>query len=364
MSIIFKSGSKDRETAGIVAGVGGKVREVKEVYAGRNGKPELVWSRGISSKYIYVTGNNSYYSNDLITWKAMKGEVLSWRENKGGVVAGEDAVINWSSGENTLKVSKMGTSWVTYTDDEPIRGVVYGKDIFLKINHTLNNADIKISTSTDGLNWSSKVTLTQSGDNRYIEPYLYYLNNEFVIVEGGDGNVLYTSGDGVKWDKRTNYNEHFSDNNGTCEFTPKILTYGKGIYAGHIYYKRGQYTIAYCNSLTGKWQAVKAGYFDLTTYDENPSQSLYANGRFFIMIYRSSGNNFSCFESSDGTNFNEIDGLNGFQSVAFDGNRFIGIKFDGTIYTKNAAYTGSWEQAGTLPEAGRRAGVGIYYTGK
>ena len=76
MSIIFKSGSKDRETAGIVAGVGGKVREVKEVYAGRNGKPELVWSRGISSKYIYVTGNNSYYSNDLITWKAMKGEVL------------------------------------------------------------------------------------------------------------------------------------------------------------------------------------------------------------------------------------------------------------------------------------------------
>lgn len=122
----------------------------------------------------------------------------------------------------------------------------------MKINHTLNNADIKISTSTDGLNWSSKVTLTQSGDKRYIEPYLYYLNNEFVIVEGGDGN----------------------------------------------------------------------------------------------------------------SNFNEIDGLNGFQSVAFDGNRFIGIKFDGTIYTKNAAYTGSWEQAGTLPEAGRRAGVGIYYTGK
>ncbi len=234
----------------------------------------------------------------------------------------------------------------------------------MKINHTLNNADIKISTSTDGLNWSSKITLTQSGSYKYLEPYLYYLNNEFVIVEGEDGNMLYTSSDGVKWYTNKNYNEKFSTNNGSAEYTPKILTYGKGIYAGHIYYKRGQYTIAYCNSLTGKWQAVKAGYSDLTTYDENPSQSLYANGRFFIMTYRSSGDNFSCFESSDGTNFNEIDGLNGCQSVAFDGNRFIGIKFDGTIYTKNAAYTGSWEQAGTLPEAGRRAGVGIYYTGK
>lgn len=206
MSIFFNAGGKVREPSEIYFGGNGKALKIREVYVCRDGKPVLVWSRGISSKYIYVTGNNSYYSNDLITWKAMKGEVLSWRENKGGVVAGEDAVINWSSGENTLKVSKTGTSWVTYTDDEPIRGVVYGKDIFLKINHTLNNADIKISTSTDGLNWSSKITLTQSGSYKYLEPYLYYLNNEFVIVEGEDGNMLYTSSDGVKWYTNKNYN--------------------------------------------------------------------------------------------------------------------------------------------------------------
>ena len=152
----------------------------------------------------------------------------------------------------------------------------------MKINHTLNNADIKISTSTDGLNWSSKITLTQSGSYKYLEPYLYYLNNEFVIVEGEDGNMLYTSSDGVKWDKEINWNEKFSTNNGSAEYTPKILTYGKGIYAGHIYYKRGQYTIAYCNSLTGKWQAVKAGYFDLTTYEEKPFTKAYMQMEDFL----------------------------------------------------------------------------------
>ena len=57
-----------------ISGGNGKPLKIRDVYVGRDGKPVLVWQKGVGKRYIcHKTSKLTYYSADLITWHEMSG---------------------------------------------------------------------------------------------------------------------------------------------------------------------------------------------------------------------------------------------------------------------------------------------------
>jgi len=99
--------------------------------------------------------------------------------------------------------SSDGMIWDSCTSciEEQVTSIAYGNNIFVAVGPSDN-----ISTSIDGINWTSRPSGTFSGTPSASNPsnyfnFITYENNEFIAV----GHKILSSTDGITWSKHSAY---------------------------------------------------------------------------------------------------------------------------------------------------------------
>lgn len=218
--------SKAHKVKKMYLGVDGKARKVKKVYIGdANGKARLCWS-GASPQYLITTSQGkAHISTDAISWEQVSVPL----SNKICLCA-------------------------------------YGNGIYVMVFDpcvTANTASsLQVATSTDGRTWTLRTigTVTPNGMNGYT---LNFCNGIFIVTsvsyESGFKYHVYTSVNGITWQKKGNSSSFFQ----TFNNKPQTMDIVYGYYDNKLYYIKGRGSgIEYSTDLI-TWTQVSS----LSSYD-------------------------------------------------------------------------------------------------
>lgn len=334
MSIFFNAGGKVREPSEIYFGGGnGKPLKIREVYVGRDGKPVLVWQKGVGKRYIcHKTSKLTYYSADLITWHEMSGCTDSvWLNPVYG-----NGILFASYGGKSY-VSRDGKIWNKLENiTDRLEKTVFGNGIFQCVQ-SVTGGVITFLRSTDGIQWDS-----YSFDSGYASSaalsQLFFANNLFILILRLSTGyyAIYTSADGMEWKKVSAFK---GDTAGIYSFET-------------LYYACGKYIIAsYMNAIQVESRKIMYST-DLVTWTQCQGSATnlpsvrsvtYGKGKIILCTH----NGYHRY-STDGVNwiFGSSVDSNTLTCCIFADDRFVGVGGK-NIYVSTDAV--SWEQVSVSP---------------
>lgn len=196
MGIFFNAGGKVREPSGIYLGGGnGKPLEIKEVYVGRNGKPVLVWRKGIKPGFVFVgrKGESFYSPVDNMGWNAMAG--LDTSADYNGVAYGMGRfVCVGTSGRSYYSTDARVWKPMSGLD----AGVDYGAVTYGGGRFVCVGGSGRAYYSTDGVSWKPMSGL-DAGVNYNAVAYGRKSNKDVFMCGSTGSNRVYECLDGMVW---------------------------------------------------------------------------------------------------------------------------------------------------------------------
>lgn len=239
-------------------------------------------------------------STDAVTWTEYSGPSAQKIEfaNDRFIVPGSFTYstdgINWSNGTGGEGLHTMEC-------------IAYGNNIYVSID---DNYRAKLSTSTDGVNWTSRNTIQ---DQTYHISYIYdvtFGNGTFVAV--GPNGIAYST-NGINW---------------TYSSNAPVSNYVSVAYGNNIF-------IAFSSSSGSSQYSSDGINWTNTTLPTNVTRGIFAEDR-FIVIYDT---NF--LTSTDGINWTTITNnqLNYPQRIAFGNSKYVLAGFHDTSAMGNTFIT-------------------------
>ncbi len=153
------------------------------------------------------------------------GIFLASEEDQGNLIEVGDFGYHCSTSQGRLFLSLTGVDWqeVTPTNGLFLNRVIFGNGRFAAVDFNSGG----ICFSTDGINWSAPVTVSNS-DWTLSEPSLCFVQNTFIAVGdtgySGYGGEVFTSTNAVSWE--------FRDQDKSIPFLPSALINVDGQYIG------------------------------------------------------------------------------------------------------------------------------------
>lgn len=235
-----------------------------------------------TSRNENVNYSSIYYSTDLNTWTASGDAYLnaSTPRTQGGIAASSTQLL-WVGGTGSLvtsttliQISNDGISWTdikaNFTSQSgintPLTGAAYGNGKFV-----VSSLDGKITTSTDGVSWSSAIQLSNAfGASLKVK---FAADNKFYAFGNSVSNSQYknvfVSTDGISW---TDISVTIIPENTSVIFTD-VYVVGNKIYAygGNVLYS----SINSGSTWTAEISSLQNSNFASISVDRNTAYVVY-----------------------------------------------------------------------------------------